>query len=76
MSRRQFATAAGGAFAASVFAPSLARAAGADPTATSAATDAYTQAFLTQYNKIKDPANGYFSSSGIPYHCVETLIVE
>ena len=76
MSRRQFATAAGGALAASVLAPSLARAAGADPAATSAATDPYTQAFLTQYNKIKDPANGYFSASGIPYHSVETLIVE
>ncbi|GAA3815885.1 exoglucanase CbhB [Cellulomonas soli] len=36
----------------------------------------YTQRFLTMYNKIKDPANGYFSAQGIPYHSVETLIVE
>ncbi len=40
------------------------------------ATSVYTQDFLTQYNKIKNPANGYFSSLGIPYHSVETLIVE
>jgi hypothetical protein len=38
----------------------------------------YAQRFMTQYNKIKDPANGYFSSHNppIPYHSVETLIVE
>ncbi|WNG37942.1 exoglucanase [Archangium violaceum] len=36
----------------------------------------YTQRFLEQYNKIKDPANGYFSSKGVPYHSVETLMVE
>jgi hypothetical protein len=36
----------------------------------------YTQRFLEQYNKIKNPANGYFSSKGVPYHSVETLIVE
>ena len=36
----------------------------------------YTQRFLTMYNKIHDPANGYFSAQGIPYHSVETLIVE
>ncbi|WP_374100966.1 glycoside hydrolase family 48 protein [Streptomyces phytophilus] len=29
-----------------------------------------------QYEKIKDPANGYFSPDGIPYHSVETLLVE
>lgn len=40
------------------------------------ATSVYTQNFLTLYNKIKNPANGYFSSLGIPYHSVETLIVE
>jgi hypothetical protein len=32
--------------------------------------------FMTQYNKIKDPANGYFSPEGVPYHSVETLLVE
>ncbi|GEK17385.1 hypothetical protein CPE01_11180 [Cellulomonas persica] len=36
----------------------------------------YAQRFLEQYDKIKDPANGYFSPQGIPYHSVETLIVE
>jgi len=38
----------------------------------------YSQRFMTMYNKIKDPANGYFSSHNppIPYHSVETLIVE
>ncbi|WP_101784768.1 glycoside hydrolase family 48 protein [Nonomuraea indica] len=36
----------------------------------------YLTEFTTQYNKIKDPANGYFSPEGIPYHSVETLIVE
>jgi hypothetical protein len=40
------------------------------------ATSTYTQRFLDLYNKIKDPANGYFSPQGIPYHSVETLIVE
>ncbi|MEU9845279.1 cellulose binding domain-containing protein, partial [Actinomadura sp. NPDC048032] len=41
-------------------------------TATEVSTsgDAYTQRFLDQYNKIKDPANGYFSPEGIPYHSV------
>lgn len=41
-----------------------------------ATTSSYTQNFLTLYNKIKNPANGYFSAQGIPYHSVETLIVE
>jgi hypothetical protein len=41
-----------------------------------AADAEYTQRFLTQYNKIKDPANGYFSSDGVPYHSIETLMVE
>lgn len=36
----------------------------------------YAQRFLAQYDKIKDPANGYFSAQGIPYHAVETLMVE
>jgi hypothetical protein len=38
--------------------------------------DTYTQRFLDQYNKIKAPANGYFSPEGVPYHAVETLVVE
>ncbi|MFC6087017.1 glycoside hydrolase family 48 protein [Sphaerisporangium aureirubrum] len=36
----------------------------------------YIQRFTTLYNKIKDPANGYFSPQGVPYHSVETLMVE
>lgn len=42
----------------------------------STAENTYTARFLTQYNKIHDPAHGYFSKEGIPYHSVETLIVE
>ncbi|MEV4413240.1 glycoside hydrolase family 48 protein, partial [Catellatospora sp. NPDC049609] len=38
--------------------------------------NAYITEFTTQYNKLKDPANGYFSPEGIPYHSIETLIVE
>ncbi len=37
---------------------------------------AYTQRFLDMYEDIHDPANGYFSPQGIPYHAVETLLVE
>ena len=36
----------------------------------------YTAHFLDLYNKITNPANGYFSPEGIPYHSVETLIIE
>ncbi len=36
----------------------------------------YTQRFLDQYNKLKAPNNGYFSPEGVPYHSVETLMVE
>ncbi|MFJ9081993.1 glycoside hydrolase family 48 protein [Streptomyces sp. NPDC102384] len=41
-----------------------------------AASKAYDARFLDLYSKITDPANGYFSPEGIPYHSVETLIVE
>ncbi|WP_433199526.1 glycoside hydrolase family 48 protein [Dactylosporangium sp. CS-047395] len=34
----------------------------------------YVQRFLEQYNKIH--SNGYFSSEGVPYHAIETLVVE
>jgi hypothetical protein len=37
---------------------------------------AYDQWFLNLYSTIMNPANGYFSPKGIPYHSVETLIVE
>ncbi|PRY02619.1 glycoside hydrolase family 48 protein [Allonocardiopsis opalescens] len=39
----------------------------------------YEAEFLEQYNKIKDPDNGYFREFAgglVPYHSVETLIVE
>ncbi|MER5865489.1 glycoside hydrolase family 48 protein [Kitasatospora sp. NPDC002040] len=36
----------------------------------------YDDRFLQLYSKLKDPANGYFSPEGIPYHSVETLLVE
>jgi len=41
-----------------------------------AAANAYDARFLDLYGKITNPANGYFSPQGIPYHSVETLIVE
>lgn len=44
-----------------------------------ASTSVYQVEFLKEYNKIKDPANGYFRKFGnllVPYHSVETLIVE
>ncbi|SOD60873.1 Glycosyl hydrolase family 48 [Streptomyces zhaozhouensis] len=39
-------------------------------------TTQYEDEFLELYEKIKDPASGYFSAEGIPYHAVETLIIE
>ena len=36
----------------------------------------YRQCFLDLYEDIKDPNNGYFSKEGVPYHSVETMIVE
>ncbi|WP_306316401.1 MULTISPECIES: glycoside hydrolase family 48 protein [unclassified Streptomyces] len=41
-----------------------------------AASKEYDARFLDLYGKITNPANGYFSPEGIPYHSVETLIVE
>ncbi|MET8167610.1 glycoside hydrolase family 48 protein [Streptomyces sp. NPDC005329] len=41
-----------------------------------AGTKAYDARFLDLYGKITNPASGYFSPEGIPYHSVETLIVE
>jgi hypothetical protein len=45
----------------------------------SSSTSDYQVEFLKQYNKIKDPNNGYFRKFGnilVPYHSIETLIVE
>ncbi|MDH2428058.1 glycoside hydrolase family 48 protein [Sphaerisporangium sp. TRM90804] len=36
----------------------------------------YITRFTTMYNKLKDPANGYYSPQGVPYHSVETFLVE
>ncbi|MFI9004411.1 glycoside hydrolase family 48 protein [Streptomyces sp. NPDC053541] len=41
-----------------------------------AANSTYEARFLDLYGKITNSANGYFSPEGIPYHSVETLIVE
>ncbi|WP_306328391.1 glycoside hydrolase family 48 protein [Streptomyces venezuelae] len=41
-----------------------------------AANSTYDARFLDLHGKITNPANGYFSPEGIPYHSVETLIVE
>ncbi|URZ15504.1 glycoside hydrolase family 48 protein [Clostridium felsineum] len=38
--------------------------------------NAYTQRFETMYNKMHDSKNGYFSQDGVPYHSVETFMVE
>jgi chitodextrinase len=71
-SRRRFMKTVGGATLAAAVASQVVRA----KTVKAAATDPYTQAFLDQYGKIKDPASGYFSKDGIPYHSVETLMAE
>lgn len=39
-------------------------------------TNEYQTRFNQMYSKIHDSNNGYFSSQGIPYHSVETLICE
>src|SRR5581483_11676579 len=41
-----------------------------------ASKSTYDQWFLNLYDAMMNPANGYFSPKGIPYHSVETLIVE
>ena len=42
----------------------------------SAASSGYDNWFVSLHNQIVNPANGYFSPKGIPYHSVETLLVE
>ncbi len=73
ISRRKFVAAAGSTAVGVALATTIADAFGPAGTA-QAATDTYAQAFLTQYAKIK--AGGYFSAAGVPYHSVETLMVE
>ena len=36
----------------------------------------YQDNFTEQYNKLKNPANGYFSTTGVPYHSIETITAE
>lgn len=36
----------------------------------------YRDRFLTLYNQIVDPNNGYYSKEGVPYHSVENMLVE
>ena len=71
----------GGAFGTATFTASSAGYTPATATVTeiSPTTSDYQVEFLKQYNKIKDPASGYFRKFGtllVPYHSVETLIVE
>ncbi|NGN68968.1 endoglucanase [Streptomyces sp. A7024] len=76
LSRREFGAALGSA-ALLAAAPATAAAAPiTDRAGSGAEADPYAELFQAQYDRIKDPANGYFSPDGIPYHCVETLIVE
>ena len=44
--------------------------------ATSPVNAEYQSRFETMYNKIKDTSNGYFSPDGVPYHSIETLMIE
>ncbi|KAL1501876.1 hypothetical protein ABEB36_007119 [Hypothenemus hampei] len=36
----------------------------------------YGEQFLTLYNQIMDPNNGYYSKEGVPYHSIENMLVE
>ncbi len=44
--------------------------------ASAATTDAYQNRFMELWGEIHDSSNGYFSPQGIPYHSIETMIVE
>ncbi|MFG2040302.1 glycoside hydrolase family 48 protein [Dactylosporangium sp. NPDC048998] len=46
----------------------------AQATVVDVAGGTYVQRFLDQYNKLH--GNGYFSPEGVPYHAIETLVVE
>ena len=45
-------------------------------TAFAASSDPYRDRFMELWDDLHDPANGYFSPEGIPYHSIETMIVE
>ncbi len=36
----------------------------------------YEDAFIDLHEKLNDSVNGYFSPEGIPYHSIETMMVE
>lgn len=36
----------------------------------------YTERFLELYNTIVNTESGYFSKEGVPYHSVETMMIE
>jgi hypothetical protein len=74
LSRRGFVIGVGGV-AAAVATGATAKIASAAETPALAA-DEYSTKFLEQYNKIKSSSNGYFSPQGVPYHSIETLMVE
>ena len=38
--------------------------------------DPYLDRFVSLWNAIHDPKNGYFSPKGVPYHAVETMVSE
>src|SRR4029079_10644638 len=40
------------------------------------AGNVYTARFAALWNDIHNPAHGYFSPEGVPYHAVETLLCE
>lgn len=44
--------------------------------ASAATTDPYKERFMELWEDLHDPANGYFSPEGVPYHSIETMIVE
>ncbi|GAB3892726.1 glycoside hydrolase family 48 protein [Kibdelosporangium lantanae] len=74
-------SAAGGSLGSATFTASATGYTAATVTATELDpnTPAFKTAFLTQYNKMKDPSSGYFRKFGdllVPYHSVETLMVE
>lgn len=44
--------------------------------ATTSTKNPYQVRFETMYNKIHNSSNGYFNANGIPYHSLETFMVE
>ena len=60
-----------GAMSLSIITSSSTYAAAGDPV-----NEEYKSRFETMYKKLKDTSNGYFSPDGVPYHSIETLMVE